>query len=139
MSGTLIIVCRRSCLRPSHGPENPIVGQLRRRQPAPLQTWSLLFRSTRIPTLLRNVRATDFYLCYESHPELTLEFNASLGFHPPLSPYGQKWKEERRMYHSHLGKDAVKSLYRNDVEFAAQEYVLQGLEAKRNLSGDYFL
>lgn len=43
------------------------------------------------------------------------------------------------MYHSHLGKDAVKSLYRNDVEFAAQEYVLQGLESKRNLSGDYFL
>lgn len=56
-----------------------------------------------------------------------------------MSPYGQKWKEERRMYHSHLGKDIVRTQYRTDVETKAHEYVLTGLEAKTNTSGEYFL
>lgn len=56
-----------------------------------------------------------------------------------MSPYGRVWKEERRMYHTHLGKEAIGSLYLHDVETRAQEYVLQSLESKKNKSEDYFL
>ncbi|KAF8314444.1 cytochrome P450 [Clavulina sp. PMI_390] len=75
---------------------------------------------------------------YSDRPKFPLS-SETLGFHPPLSPYGQKWKEERRMYHAHMGKDTVRDLYRHDVEVQAQEYVLASLNAKKNISHEYFL
>lgn len=56
-----------------------------------------------------------------------------------MSPYGEKWREERRMYHSHLGKDIVRTQYRTEMEFQAHDWTLQCIEAGKNVSGDYFL
>lgn len=60
-----------------------------------------------------------------------------LGLHPPLSPLGPRWKEERRLFHAHIGKEAVQSLYRPNIELLAQKYVLRALESDINVSTDY--
>lgn len=56
---------------------------------------------------------------------------------PPLSPIGPKWKEERRLFHAHIGKDAMRHQYSPVIEMQAQKYALRFIGAERTISSDY--
>lgn len=50
---------------------------------------------------------------------------------------GPVWREERRLYSSHLGKEAIRTQYRPDIEEQAQVYVLRSLSETANSTTDY--
>lgn len=53
-----------------------------------------------------------------------------------IIPYSSLFRELRRVYHTHLIKDA-KTLFRADVETKAYSYVLRAVQEGRNIAGDY--
>lgn len=56
----------------------------------------------------------------------------------PTEPYGPIWREERRLYRTHLNnKDALQDWYRPDIEEQAQIFVLRSLGADRSHIKDY--
>lgn len=54
-----------------------------------------------------------------------------------MSPYGPKWKEERRLYHTFLGKDAVQAQYGRLIEDQVQKNILQVVRSGKAVSTEY--
>ncbi|KAF8308968.1 cytochrome P450 [Clavulina sp. PMI_390] len=62
----------------------------------------------------------------------------AVGANMPMTPWGPKWKEERRMFAAHLGKDAIRTSWRPDIMSNAQYSILKSYEDGSTSSKDSF-
>ncbi|KAF8308967.1 cytochrome P450 [Clavulina sp. PMI_390] len=78
-------------------------------------------------------------LVYSDRPPLPMnDIHVGVGGHSPVTKWGDKWNEERRMFVSHMGKDVVRNSYRADVIQEAREGVLRASRNSVNNSWDFF-
>lgn len=75
----------------------------------------------------------------EPDPQFSNAIVTSLGLEnlPATIGTGPAWKEQRRLYHAHLSKEALRKWARPDIEEQAHVFVLRSLEASTTSATDY--